>query len=85
MIETTFYILGSIFLGLAIIFLVLVGYYWIEILRNFSRMSKNFSDMSRIVREKVEKTSDLIAGIFTVIEKISQIYKKKKYGEKSKK
>jgi len=75
MVETIFYILGSIFFLTAIIVVAIWGVYWLKIFRNLSKVSVE-------IKEKVKNVSMFISGLATLAEKLATVRKKKKYGER---
>jgi len=75
MVETIFYILGSIFFLTAIIVVAIWGVYWLKIFRNLSKVSIE-------IKEKVKNVSMFINGLTTLVEKLVTVRKKKKYGGK---
>lgn len=81
--QTIFYILGSVFFGLAIVFLYSLGYFWFRILRDFSEMSSDLRDAVNTLKEKVEGLASFFSAGIALVEKLVEAYqKKKKVGKK---
>ncbi len=76
--ETVFYILASVFLGIAIILLCVISFYWIRTLRNFQKTSSNLKEVSEELKEKLTSFSGIVAGITVLIKKIMETKSKKK-------
>ncbi|PIU42878.1 MAG: hypothetical protein CO034_01355 [Parcubacteria group bacterium CG_4_9_14_0_2_um_filter_35_11] len=85
--QDIFFIIASIFLGLATILLFVVFFYWIKILKDLAKLSSDFKEVGKTFKEKMEWISGVLAGIITFIEKITEVYlkKKEKVSKKSKK
>jgi len=82
--EDIFYIIASVFFGISIVLFCWLGFYWIRILRNFSKITSDLQRMNSMIKEKIEGLDALLSGLLTVIEKLAKIFSQKKKGQKSK-
>jgi len=74
-------------LGLITVFLGFVFFYWIKILKDIAKITSDLKETGRILKEKTERISGVLAGIISFIENFSKAYfkRKKKDSKKSKK
>lgn len=78
--ETIFYILGSIFFGMAIVAICIWLFYFLKIFKNLSKISSE-------IKEKVENFSNFIKIFISLFEKLIAAYKKhgRRKGDKEEK
>jgi len=79
--QTIFYILASIFLTLAIIFMCMFAYYFFVILFNISKLVKSAKETGKDVKEKIEELLGILGVIIATVEKFVKVSR----GRKSKK
>lgn len=76
--ENIFYILISVLVTLAIVFLCMVLFYWIRILRNFSKVSENFREMGAMLKNRMEGLTGILTSIITIAERVAGVYQRKR-------
>jgi len=79
--QTIFYILASIFLSFAIIFMCVVAYYFFVILFNISKLVKSAKETGEDIKEKTEELLGILGVVVATVEKFVKVSK----GRKSKK
>ena len=82
--QDIFFIIASLFLGLATIFICVIFFYWIKILKNISDFSSDFKKAGERFKEKVETIGRMVTTIITFVEKIGKSHFREKF-KKSKK
>jgi len=82
--EDIFYTIASIFFGISIVLFCWLGFYWVKILRNLSKITSDLQKVNSMIREKIEGLETILATLLTLIEKFAKIFSRKKKGQKSK-
>ena len=77
-IADVYFITASLFFGIASIYLVIIAFGSVKILRNFQKASSNFKDITFSLKERVDWISGIVAGLVGLMEKAAKKYSQKR-------
>ena len=76
-IADIYFITTSLFFGIATIYLVIIAFGSVKILRNLQKASSNFKEITFSLKERVDWLSGIVAGLVGLAEKTVKKHSRK--------